>query len=124
MNKQRPVYLSLTQFGWPITAIASILHRVTGVILFVGIAFLLWMLDLALRSATGFSNAQAVMSQPLPKLVMLAVLSLLTYHVVAGIKHMLLDFHVGDTFEAASASSYAVFVISAILTAALGVWLW
>ncbi len=124
MNKQRPVYLSLTQFGWPIPAIASILHRVTGVILFVGIAFLLWMLDLALRSATGFMDAQSVMSQPLPKLVMLTVLALLTYHLVAGIKHMLLDFHIGDSFEAATASSIAVFIISAILTAALGVWLW
>lgn len=124
MNKQRPVYLSLTEFGWPITAIASILHRVTGVILFVGIAYLLWMLDLALRTAAGFADAQAVMSEPLPKLVMLAVLALLTYHVVAGIKHMLLDFHVGDSFEAASASSVAVFIISALLTVALGIWLW
>ena len=64
------------------------------------------------------------MSEPLPKLVLLAVLALLTYHVVAGIKHMLLDFHIGDSFEAASASSIAVFIISAILIAALGVWLW
>lgn len=124
LKKERPVYLSLTQFKFPITAIASIVHRITGVLLFVGIAYLIWLLDLGLDSQTGFAEAQAVLAEPLPKLVLIGVLGLLTYHLVAGVKHMVMDFHVGDTFEAASAASYAVFAISILLTLALGVWIW
>lgn len=123
-SKERPVYLSLTQFKFPITAIASIVHRITGVLLFVGIAYLLWLLDLALGSEAGFAEAQSVLAQPLPKLVLIGVLGLLVYHLVAGVKHMIMDFHIGDSFEAASAASWVVFALSIVLTVALGVWIW
>lgn len=123
-SKQRPVYLSLTQFKFPITAIASIVHRITGVLLFVGIAYLLWLLDLALASEAGFAEARSVLAEPLPKLVLIGVLGLLVYHLLAGVKHMIMDFHIGDSFEAASAASWFVFVASAVLTVALGVWIW
>ena len=123
-NNERPVYLSLTQFGWPVTAIASIIHRITGVILFVGIGYLLWLLSIALASPAGFADAKSMLAMPLPKLALIGVLGLLVYHLVAGIKHMIMDFHIGDTFEAASAAAYVVFAISLILTGLLGVWLW
>ena len=123
-EKPRPVYLSLTEYGWQITAIASIAHRITGVALFGGIAFLLWLLDLALSSAAGFAEAEELLAAPLPKLVLWGILSLLIYHLVAGIKHLLLDFHIGDTFEAATRSSYVVLIVSAVLVALTGVWLW
>lgn len=124
MNKRRPVYLSLTQFAWPVTAIASIGHRVSGIGLFAGIAYLLWLLDLSLSSEQGFNDVQAVMTQLLPKLTLLSVLTMLLYHLVAGVKHLLMDFHIGVSFAAASGSAIATFVITAVLTAALGVWLW
>lgn len=123
-KKERPVYLSLTQFGWPVTAIASIIHRITGVLLFLGIGYLLWLLSMALSSPVGFADTQALLAEPLPKLALIGVVGLLVYHLVAGIKHMIMDFHIGDTLEAASFESYLVFVISIVLTAVLGVWLW
>ena len=49
---------------------------------------------------------------------------MLIYHILAGVKHMFLDFHVGDTFEAATAATYAVVGLSAMLAVATGVWLW
>lgn len=123
-NKQRPVYLSLTQFRWPLPAMASITHRITGVMLFVGLAFLLWLLDMALQSEAGFAAATATLAQPLPKLVLWGVLVILLYHLVAGVKHLLLDFHIGDTMEAAKAGVWIVFVITAGLAAGLGAWIW
>jgi len=123
-KKERPVYLSLTDPAWPVTAIASIFHRITGVILFVGIGYLLWLLSIALASPAGFADAKAVLAMPLPKLALIGVLGLLIYHLVAGIKHMIMDFHIGDTFEAASTAAYVVFAISVVLTGLLGVWLW
>jgi len=124
MKTERPVYLSLTQFGWPFTAIASITHRVTGVVLFAGIAYLLWLLDLAVGSEAGFAAAAEFLSQPIAKLALIAVLAALLYHLFAGIKHMFMDFGIGETFAAAKASSMATFVLTAIATVLVGVWLW
>ena len=123
MTKERPVYLSL-RYRWPITAIASILHRVTGMALFVGIAYLLWLLDLALSSEAGFAEAGELLAMPLAKLVLWGVLSMLIYHIVAGIKHLFMDFHIGDSFQAASINAYVAFAVSAVLAAGLGAWLW
>ena len=124
MHNDRPVYLSLTQFRFPVTAIASILHRISGMLIFVGIAYLLWLLDLALSSEAGFADAAATLAAPLPKLALWAVLVAVLYHLVAGLKHLLLDFHVGDSFEAASIGAYTVYVVTTLLALALGAWLW
>ncbi|MCZ6642451.1 MAG: succinate dehydrogenase, cytochrome b556 subunit [Gammaproteobacteria bacterium] len=126
MRTERPVFLSLlpTDFHWPVTAIASIVHRLTGVGLFIGLAFLLWLLDLALSSEGGFVEAGRIMSLPMAKLAVLFILANLIYHMLAGVKHMLMDVHVGDSFEAASLSAWIVFTLSAIGVAAAGVWLW
>jgi succinate dehydrogenase / fumarate reductase cytochrome b subunit len=124
INDKRPVYISLTQFKFPVTAIASIVHRITGMLLFLGIAYLLWLLDLALESEAGFAQATAALAAPFAKLVLWGVLSMLIYHILAGVKHLIMDFHIGDTFEAASVSAYIVFVLSAVLAVVTGAWIW
>jgi succinate dehydrogenase / fumarate reductase cytochrome b subunit len=124
INDKRPVYISLTQFKFPVTAIASIVHRITGMLLFLGIAYLLWLLDLALESEAGFAQATAALAAPFAKLVLWGVLSMLIYHILAGVKHLIMDFHIGDTFEAASVSAYIVFVLSALLAVVTGAWIW
>jgi len=124
MKTERPVYLSLTQFAWPFAAIASITHRVTGVVLFVGIGFLLWLLSMAVESEAGFAAAAAILHQPLAKLGLLAVLAALLYHLFAGIKHMFMDFGLGETLPSAKANSILTFVLTAIATVILGAWLW
>ena len=124
MKTSRPVYLNLFQFAWPIAAIASITHRVTGAALFFASLGLLYLLDLALTGPAGFAEAKAILDGGLVKLVLWLALSGLLYHLVAGVKHMLLDFHFGDTPEAARFGSVAVFSISAVLALLLGAWLW
>jgi succinate dehydrogenase / fumarate reductase cytochrome b subunit len=124
MKTERPVYLSLTGFRWPVTAIASITHRITGVGLFGAIAYLLWLLGLALDSPAGFARAVEVLEAPFAKLVMLAVLAALAYHFFAGIKHLVMDFHLWDSLEAGRRSSVSVFALTGIATALAGVWLW
>ena len=124
MKTERPVYLSLTQFGWPLTAIASITHRVTGVVLVAGIGYLLWLAAMALESSAGFANAAALLSKPLHKLVLLAVIAALLYHLFAGVKHIFMDFHVGASFAAAKTRSIVVFVLTGAAVIAVGAWLW
>ena len=102
MNKKtRPINLQLTKF-LPLPAIASITHRISGVLLFVGLGFLLYLLDESLSSEQGLKEARIWLTHPIPKLLTLLVLATLIYHFVAGIKHLLLDFEIGDSLEGLS----------------------
>ena len=103
---------------------ASIAHRISGILLFIGFAYLLYLLDLALSSPSGFARAQALLALPLPKLALLGVLAMLVYHLLAGVKHLLMDLHIGDGMAAASRASWAVFVLTALIVLLLGAWLW
>ena len=103
---------------------ASIAHRLTGVGLFAGFAWLLYLLGLALDSPAGFDRAEAMLAVAGGKLALLAVLALLAYHLLAGIRHLLLDLHIGDTLAAARRGSWLVFALTAAAVLALGAWLW
>jgi len=124
MKTARPTYISLTKFAWPLPAMASITHRITGMLLFVGLAFLLYLLDESLASPQGLDNARALLALPLPKLLLFAVVATLIYHLVAGVKHLLLDFDIGDTIEGGKLAAQLTIAVSAILIVIAGVWLW
>lgn len=120
----RPVYLSLTRFSFPLPAIGSITHRFTGVVLFFGVGFLLYLLDESLASPQGLENARTLLAAPIAKIALLVVLATLAYHLVAGIKHLLLDFDIGDSLEGARLSTQITFAASAVLIVLAGAWLW
>jgi len=124
MKTARPVDIPLTTFKFPLAAIASITHRITGVLLFVGLAFLLYLLDESLTSPQGFDSARATLALPLPKLLLIAIVGTLIYHFVAGVKHLLLDFDIGDTIEGGKLGAQITIALSAILIVVAGVWLW
>lgn len=67
MKKQRPVNLALLTIRFPATAVASILHRASGVLVFLLIPFLLWALDRSLASPEGFNRLVANLDQPFLK---------------------------------------------------------
>jgi succinate dehydrogenase / fumarate reductase cytochrome b subunit len=124
VNSKRPVNLDLTQFKFPLPAITSIIHRITGVILFIGIAILLWGFDLSLTSEQGFNQLAAVMEGFFPKVILWGIVSALLYHLVAGIKHLLMDLGIGETLEGSVYGAKATLVISAILIVLAGVRIW
>lgn len=124
MNSKRPVNLDISTIHFPIPAIVSILHRISGIVAFVGIAFLLYGLDLSLSSPSGFNSAADVMAHPLAKLVVWGILSALAYHLVAGIRHLVMDMGVGETLEGGRLSSKITLVVSIVLIILLGVWIW
>lgn len=124
MKTDRPVNLNLLVFSFPLAAILSITHRITGVILFVGLGFGLYALDLAMGSPDGFQEAAVLVAQPLPKLILLGLIFALTFHIFAGLKHMLMDFHLGDSVAAAHRGSIVVIILTLVTTAAIGVTIW
>ncbi|MCR9279178.1 MAG: succinate dehydrogenase, cytochrome b556 subunit [Pseudomonadaceae bacterium] len=124
MKTDRPVNLALYTIHFPVTAVASITHRITGVILMVGIGFGLWLLDLALSSEAGYLRASEVMQGGLAKFILWGLLASVIYHVCAGLKHLLLDMHIADSLEGGRIATWAMLVISAVLVVLAGVWVW
>ena len=107
-----------------IMAITSITHRITGVLLFVAIAYLLWLLDGALASAEGFAAVSGTLAETGPRLVLLGVIAMLWFHILAGLKHLVMDFHHWDTLEAGRRASQGVIALTLAGVALAGVWLW
>ncbi|MFT4671639.1 MAG: succinate dehydrogenase / fumarate reductase cytochrome b subunit [Pseudohongiellaceae bacterium] len=124
MKDTRPVNLNLLAFRWPIPAITSILHRVSGVFIFFGIAALLYLLDLSLSSQAGFDEAAALLSGTAVKLIIWAIASGILYHLIAGIKHLIMDLGYGETVQGGKAGAVAVLVVSALAIAVAGYWIW
>ena len=123
MTPERPVNISPMSY-LPVTAVASITHRITGVAVFAGTAYLIWLLDLALRSEAGFARAQGIVATVPGKLALWVTLAALAYHFIAGVRHLLLDFQVGDSLAGARRSAWATLVLSGLAAVLLGLWLW
>ncbi|NVK75909.1 succinate dehydrogenase, cytochrome b556 subunit [Marinomonas sp. CT5] len=125
MNKKRPVNLDISTISMPVTAIVSILHRVTGIILFVGLAFLFYAFDLSLESQEGFDQVvNALQTNFLVKFVIWGVVSALMYHFVAGVKHLFMDMGYFEELESGRSAAIANIVIAAVLIVLAGVWIW
>ncbi len=125
MKKQRPVNLDLQTIHFPITAIASILHRVSGVITFVAVGILLWLLGLSLSSQEGFFQAAAIMDSFFVKFIFWGILTALAYHISGGIRHLLMDFgYIEENFATGSRTAMISFVVTIVLSILAGVLVW
>ncbi|PIE44061.1 MAG: succinate dehydrogenase, cytochrome b556 subunit [Gammaproteobacteria bacterium] len=124
MEKQRPVNLDLSKFRFPLPAITSILHRIAGVALFVGVGFLLWALDASLSSEQSFNETKEVLDGFFVKVFFWAIVSILLYHIVAGTKHLIMDLGFGETLEGGLKGAKVTLVVSAVLILLAGVWIW
>ena len=124
VKDNRPVNLDIGTMRLPITAWASITHRVTGVALFVGMAVLLWLLDTSLSGPEGFAAAAGVMDSAIAKLIVWGVVSALIYHSLAGVKHIVMDFGIGETMEGGVTGARIVIALSVVLILIAGAWIW
>ena len=117
---KRPVNLNLTTIRFPLTAILSILHRITGVIIFLGMPILLWMFAKSLSSEAGFLELQTMLDNTLCKLIFLGILAALSFHIIAGIKHLFLDKGIGESESGAKISSRLVLFSTLLVLIFLG----
>lgn len=125
MIKPRPVYLNLMQIRLPLPGFVSILHRISGAVLFiVGIPLALYALQESLASPDAFAKLSAIFSHPLAKLVLIGLVWAYLHHFCAGIRFLLLDLDQGIQLKQARQSSVIVLVVSLALTLIIGARLW
>lgn len=124
VKKPRPVWFNVSPANLPVPGLVSIFHRISGILLFGGIIWFIFLLDMSLASPLTFAHFTSYMAHPLVKLVMLVLLWSFLHHFCAGIRYLFLDIHVGVKLPAARKSSFAVFAVSLVLTVILGARLW
>ena len=114
--KKRPKNLDLTNIRLPLPGKVSILHRVSGVGLFLFLPVLLWLFSASLGSADTFAAFRSVFSSLPAKVVLAGLLWAFVHHFCAGIRFLLLDLHIGIEKEPARKSAAVVFAVSIPLT--------
>ena len=124
ITKQRPKFLDLSAIRLPLPGVLSIMHRISGGALFLMLPVLVYLLQLSLGTQQEFDTFRAITSNPLVKLILLALMYGFIHHFCMGIRILLMDMHKGVEIEAARASAKVVLVVSVLLTVILGVKLW
>ena len=124
MKKERPVNLDLTTIKMHPAANASILHRISGVIMIFAIGILLWTLSLSLSSAEGFAQVQAMLDGAFFWFIIVGISSAIIYHLLGGIRHLLMDLGHFEEKASGNTSAKLIMVLWLVLTAVVGVWLW
>ena len=124
MAKSRPKHLNLFVIRQPIPAIVSILHRVSGVLLFLFLWLFLFGLQRSLTSPGTFADLKVTMAQPLVKLLLLVLAWAYLHHFFAGLRHLALDLRIGIELPKARAMAIGALVLSLVLTVAVGVLIW
>lgn len=124
MNKQRPKHLALHQIKLPLPGIVSILHRISGLMLFLALPLLLLMLQYSLNSIETYTELMSVLAHPLVRVMLLGLLWAFLHHFCAGLRYLAIDLHLVRDLARARNSSKVVMAVSLALTVVLGVKLW
>ena len=124
MNKKRPKHLALHQIKLPLPGIVSILHRVSGLLLFIALPLLLLMLQYSLASIETYTQLMGVLANPLLKLLLLGLMWAFLHHFCAGLRYLAVDMHLVRDLAQARNSSKVVMAVSLLLTILVGAKLW
>ena len=124
MNKQRPKHLALHKIRLPLSGIVSILHRISGVLLFFALPLLLVMLQYSLASIETYTQLMSMVANPLLKLLLLGLLWGFLHHFCAGLRYLAVDLHLVSNLAQARKSSRVVLAVSLALTVLIGIKLW
>lgn len=124
VKKQRPVNLQLNTISFPPSAIASILHRVTGVAMFFALLFVIWAWAVSVSSNEGFDLVKEVMAGVLGKIVAIGTLSALIYHILGGVRHVIMDAGHWEEIQSGNNSAKVMIALWVVVTIVVGVVLW
>ncbi|CAG4898791.1 succinate dehydrogenase, cytochrome b556 subunit [Paraburkholderia gardini] len=122
VKKPRPEFRNigigqiLTAYRLPLAGRVSILHRLSGGLLFVFLPFLLYLFDQSLTSELSFEVFKGFLSNIIVKLITLVLAWAFLFHFCAGIRHLVMDMHYAVSKEGGKQTSIVVLVVSSLLT--------
>jgi succinate dehydrogenase / fumarate reductase cytochrome b subunit len=108
MRDRRPVFFNLTQIAMPIGAITSIMHRITGVLLAFAIPCAVYLLQLSLEDEPGYVRVAALLGHFPLRALAGGLTWIFSYHLLAGVRHLLSDMDVGSHLQGARFSAWLV----------------
>lgn len=114
----RPVFLNLARIRFPVGAVASIAHRISGVVLVFALPFAALALERSLSSEAAFSLVIEAIRSPLGRTAAVLIAWACAHHLLAGIRHLLSDVGIGASLAASRRSAYAVLIAAALVAAA------
>jgi succinate dehydrogenase / fumarate reductase cytochrome b subunit len=120
-RKVRPQYsnIHITQlyhYRLPAAGVVSILHRISGALMFLLLPFTLYLLERSLTSESSYEAMRAFASQWFIKLIILALSWAYLHHFLAGIRHLFMDMHYMLTKDGSRNSAMTVLALSLFLT--------
>ncbi|MBF7072673.1 succinate dehydrogenase, cytochrome b556 subunit [Glaciecola sp. MH2013] len=124
MKKQRPVNLELNTISFPPTAIASILHRVTGVAMFFALLFVIYAWATSVASLEGYNSVLGMMDAWYGKIITIGTVSALAYHIIGGVRHVIMDMGFWEELDSGNSSAKIAIALWVVVTIGLGVVLW
>ena len=119
-KQKRPIFLDLWRIRFPVTAITSILHRISGVILFLSIPFLIQLLAMSLADETAYDRAVELLDHLWVDLFLWIALWSLLHHLMSGIRFLFIDIDVGVEKNEARRSAFIVNIAAAVLAVVIG----
>ena len=119
-----PIFLNLLKIQLPIAGVSSILHRISAVGIFILLLPFSIVLVLASSSEEGFSTASYLLSFNSTKVLLVLLLTGLTYHYISGIRHLVMDFGYWQTLSAGKISAILTIVLSGLISLILMVLVW
>jgi len=123
-KRNRPKNLNLFTIRLPINAIVSIMHRMSGMALFLMIPALLWALNASVQSTQTYVDLTLTFKNWLVKLLLIALSWAFFHHFYAGLRHLAMDVHWMTTLQKARLSSRLVLVLVAISVLLFAVKIW
>jgi len=120
-SSKRPKYLNLIKIRLPVTGIVSFAHRVSGLLMFVAIPILIYLLQLSSASEAGFQATLAYLAHPIARIILLILLWSVLHHLLAGIRFLLIDVDIGVEKPAARMGAGIVLFLSIVLALVLAV---
>lgn len=124
MNPIRPKHLDLRRIRFPLPAVLSILHRISGALLFLALPWLLWSLQCSLASPETWAELTALFEHWPFKLALFVLLWAFLHHACAGVRYLAIDIGFATGLVQARRSAAWVLWVSLVLTLLLGVRLW
>lgn len=107
----------IVRYRLPLAGIISILHRISGFLMFLLLPFTLYLLEQSLTSEISFEHFKGIASHWFAKLVILALVWSYLHHSIAGVRHLLMDTHVALDKDSSRKSAAGVLIVSLVLTA-------